>query len=97
MTPLARLLALPVRLYRLIGSPWLGRSCRFQPSCSEYALTALESHGGLKGGALAAWRICRCNPFGGQGYDPVPAAGGCENHPADAHSTPGCKDESHVR
>lgn len=72
MTPLAALLSLPVRVYRLVLSPWVGRSCRFQPTCSEYALDALRVHGGVKGGYLAAHRICRCNPWGGDGFDPVP-------------------------
>lgn len=72
MSPLAHILALPVRGYRLIASPWVGHGCRFQPTCSAYALGALERHGGVKGGWLAARRICRCHPWGGQGYDPVP-------------------------
>lgn len=72
MSPLARVLALPVRGYRLLVSPWLGRNCRFAPSCSEYALEALERHGAVKGGWLAARRICRCHPWGGEGFDPVP-------------------------
>ena len=72
MTPAARLLALPVRAYRLIGSPWLGHGCRFQPTCSVYALEALEKHGALKGGRLALWRILRCHPWGGSGIDNVP-------------------------
>lgn len=74
MSPLAHLLALPVRAYRLILSPWLGNSCRFQPTCSAYALEALEKHGAIKGGWLAFWRILRCNPWGGCGHDPVPPA-----------------------
>ncbi|WP_127901901.1 membrane protein insertion efficiency factor YidD [Solirhodobacter olei] len=74
MTPFAYVLSLPVRAYRLVLSPWMGRSCRFQPTCSAYAMEALERHGGLKGGVLAAWRILRCNPWGGTGYDPVPGA-----------------------
>jgi hypothetical protein len=74
VSPLARLLALPVHAYRLVLSPWLGLSCRFQPTCSQYALDALERHGALRGGALALWRILRCNPWGGSGYDPVPGA-----------------------
>lgn len=74
MTPLAQILALPVRAYRLVASPWVGHGCRFQPTCSAYALDALDRHGGIKGGALAAWRVCRCHPWGGQGYDPVPGA-----------------------
>lgn len=72
MTPLAHVLALPVRLYRLVASPWLGHGCRFQPTCSVYALDALRLHGGLKGGYLALHRLCRCHPWGGSGYDPVP-------------------------
>ncbi|SIS70778.1 membrane protein insertion efficiency factor YidD [Phaeovulum vinaykumarii] len=74
MSPLARLLALPVHAYRLVLSPWLGNSCRFQPTCSAYALEALERHGAIRGGWLALWRILRCNPWGGSGYDPVPGA-----------------------
>ena len=74
MSPLAQLLAVPIRAYRLLLSPWLGRGCRFQPSCSAYALAALERHGALRGGWLATWRILRCNPWGGAGYDPVPGS-----------------------
>ena len=47
-------------------------SCRFQPTCSQYAIEAIQKHGALKGGALAFWRILRCNPFSKGGYDPVP-------------------------
>ncbi|ANB32776.1 membrane protein insertion efficiency factor YidD [Rhodovulum sulfidophilum] len=72
MSPLARLLALPIRAYRIVLSPWIGFNCRYQPTCSAYALEALETHGALRGGALALWRILRCNPWGGCGYDPVP-------------------------
>lgn len=76
MSPLARLLSLPVRAYRVILSPWVGRGCRFEPSCSAYSLEALARHGGLRGGGLALWRVLRCNPFGGAGIDNVPGAGG---------------------
>ena len=72
MTPLAHIIALPVRAYRLIFSPWVGSNCRYQPTCSAYALEALHIHGGLRGSWLAAKRIARCHPFGGDGYDPVP-------------------------
>lgn len=72
MTPLAHILALPVKGYRLIFSPWVGHNCRYQPTCSQYALEALERHGGLKGGWLAAARIARCHPWGRSGHDPVP-------------------------
>ncbi len=75
MSPLAHILALPVKGYRLIFSPWVGFNCRYQPTCSQYALDALRTHGGLKGGWLAARRIARCNPWGGCGYDPVPGNG----------------------
>ena len=72
MSPLARLVALPVRAYRLLLSPWVGHACRFQPTCSAYALEALERHGALQGGWLTLRRIGRCHPWGGWGYDPVP-------------------------
>ena len=72
MSPFAALLALPVRGYRLLLSPWVGHGCRFQPTCSAYALEALETHGAFKGSWLAARRIARCHPWGGSGYDPVP-------------------------
>jgi putative membrane protein insertion efficiency factor len=72
----SRLLSWPliglVRLYRVALSPWLGTNCRFQPTCSEYALEALRVHGAFKGAWLAARRIGRCHPWGGSGYDPVP-------------------------
>lgn len=61
-----------VRGYRYAISPMLGRNCRFVPSCSEYALEALERHGAIRGSWLAARRVCRCHPFSGGGYDPVP-------------------------
>lgn len=61
-----------VYLYRWTLSPLLGGSCRFQPSCSQYALDALARHGALRGSWLALRRILRCHPWGGHGYDPVP-------------------------
>ncbi|HUF86864.1 MAG TPA: membrane protein insertion efficiency factor YidD [Thermohalobaculum sp.] len=72
MTLLARIVALPVHAYRLVLSPWLGMNCRFRPTCSAYALEALEKHGALRGSWLALRRILRCHPGGGSGYDPVP-------------------------
>ena len=72
MSPLAHVVALPVKGYRLFLSPWLGHGCRFQPTCSAYALEALERHGALKGGWLALRRIGRCHPWGGSGIDNVP-------------------------
>jgi uncharacterized protein len=81
VSPLAQALALPIRAYRLVGSPWLGRHCRFQPTCSEYALEALERHGAARGLWLTLRRLARCRPGGGAGYDPVPDAR--ESGPAD--------------
>ncbi len=72
MSPIAHLVALPVRAYRLLLSPWVGHGCRFQPTCSAYSLEALEKHGAIKGTLLTIRRIGRCHPLGGSGYDPVP-------------------------
>ena len=72
MSPLAHIVALPIRGYRLFLSPWLGRSCRFAPTCSEYALEALAKHGAWRGSWLTFRRLSRCRPGGGHGYDPVP-------------------------
>ena len=61
-----------VRLYQVALSPWFGMNCRYQPTCSSYAIEALQVHGVLKGSWLAAKRIGRCHPWGASGYDPVP-------------------------
>ena len=61
-----------VKFYKKAISPYLPDACRFTPTCSEYAIQAIEKYGALKGGAMAVWRILRCNPFGKGGYDPVP-------------------------
>ena len=60
-------------LYRRFVSPLLAQTCRFQPSCSQYAEEALRAHGSLRGLALVVRRLARCHPFGGSGHDPVPA------------------------
>ena len=60
-----------VRTYRLLLSPYLPPSCRYQPTCSQYAEEALEKYGALKGGMIALKRISRCHPWGGSGYDPL--------------------------
>jgi uncharacterized protein len=65
-------LRLFVRLYQLAISPLLLPSCRFFPSCSDYAIEAIERYGAVRGLGLALWRLARCNPWGGSGYDPVP-------------------------
>lgn len=69
-----RLLILLVKGYRLLLSPWLGASCRFEPTCSAYALDALHKHGAARGGWLALRRILRCGPWCAGGHDPVPDA-----------------------
>ena len=66
------LLVMPIRFYQTAISPYTPPSCRFTPSCSEYARQAIIKHGPFKGLYLAIWRILRCNPWGGSGYDPVP-------------------------
>jgi putative membrane protein insertion efficiency factor len=66
------LFSLPIRLYKIVLSPFLPRACIFEPTCSEYALLAIDKFGPIKGGALAAKRILKCNPFHHGGDDPVP-------------------------
>jgi putative membrane protein insertion efficiency factor len=61
-----------IRAYQLLVSPLLPPSCRFLPTCSDYAFEAIGRHGACRGLALAAWRLARCHPWGGSGYDPVP-------------------------
>jgi len=65
-----------VRFYRFAISPWLGGNCRFEPTCSSYAIEALRVHGLFRGTWLAVKRIGRCHPWGGEGYDPVPGHDG---------------------
>lgn len=65
-------LILAVRFYQLCISPFTPPSCRFTPTCSQYALEALRKHGPLRGGWLTLRRLARCHPWGGSGYDPVP-------------------------
>ena len=67
-----RLLISLVKGYRLLLSPWLGQSCRFEPTCSVYAIGALEQHGAAKGSYLTLHRIVRCQPWCQGGHDPVP-------------------------
>ena len=69
-----RLLVAAVRGYRLLLSPWLGNACRFEPTCSVYAIEALERHGAAAGAYLGALRIARCHPWCAGGFDPVPSA-----------------------
>ena len=61
-----------IKIYQKYVSPMLGPSCRFHPTCSEYAFQAIETYGVLRGGLLAVKRILKCNPWGGSGADPLP-------------------------
>ena len=69
---LAEMLVLPIRFYQCCISPLTPSSCRFTPTCSQYAVEALRKHGPLRGSWLALRRLLRCHPLGGSGYDPVP-------------------------
>ncbi len=66
------ILIIPIKLYQILISPLLGPSCRFTPTCSQYAVEAIKKHGPINGSWLAAKRIIRCHPWGGCGHDPVP-------------------------
>jgi putative membrane protein insertion efficiency factor len=78
---MSRLLVWLLRGYQLLVSPMLGPSCRFYPSCSNYAIEALELHGAARGGWLTVCRVCRCHPWTDGGNDPVP---GSPHHPPTA-------------
>ena len=82
-----RLLVWLLRGYQLLVSPMLGQNCRFYPSCSTYAIEAVQVHGAARGSWLALRRVCRCHPWNAGGVDPVP-------RPGEQHSSPtacGCK------
>ncbi len=72
-----------IRAYQFVLSPWIGGACRYWPTCSDYALEALERHGTLAGGWLALRRLARCHPYGRGGVDPVPHSfhWSCRCHP----------------
>lgn len=76
MKSLLQICSLPfislIRIYQLVISPWLGPSCRYTPTCSQYGIEALKKYGLIKGGWLTLKRIVSCNPWGGHGHDPVP-------------------------
>ena len=67
-----KILIFIIKFYRKYLSPLKSTKCTYTPTCSQYGLEAVEKYGAVKGGALAAWRIIRCNPFSKGGYDPVP-------------------------
>lgn len=73
-------LVLLVRIYQWTLRPFIGAHCRYEPSCSHYAIEALRRHGAGRGAGLAAWRVLRCNPWTRGGYDPVPERhGSCDS------------------
>jgi uncharacterized protein len=63
-----------IRAYQLMLSPLIGPTCRYLPTCSDYAMEAIARHGAARGTVLAALRVCSCHPLGGSGFDPVPPA-----------------------
>ena len=91
------MIRLLIRGYQILISPLLslivgpGGGCRYEPTCSNYLLEAVETHGALRGGWLGLKRLLRCQPWGGSGYDPVPPAGRC------CHSGPGPGVEAPVK
>lgn len=68
----ANIMILLIRLYQITLSPFIGQSCRYIPTCSNYGIEAIKKYGAIKGGWLTLKRILSCNPWGGSGYDPVP-------------------------
>jgi hypothetical protein len=68
---LARIAVAPIKLYQRLISPMVGQRCKYYPSCSEYAVQAIQRFGILRGLVLAAWRLLRCNPWSHGGFDPV--------------------------
>ena len=80
-----RIVQAPIRFYRRAISPALPRRCKYEPTCSAYAVEALQEFGILRGLVLATWRILRCNPFSHGGYDPVQAQRVFRTHPSEPH------------
>ena len=74
MSVIARLFITLVRAYQIMLSQWLGRVCRFEPSCSRYTIACLEEHGAMRGSLLSVKRLCKCHPFHPGGFDPPPPA-----------------------
>ena len=87
MNPLKSLILMALRGYKRFLSPFLGTNCRFHPSCSNYAMTAIDRFGVLRGGWLAARRVARCHPLNPGGFDPVPEAAPLA-YPRPSHDEP---------
>jgi uncharacterized protein len=93
---LVRAITAPIRLYQLLISPALAPRCKYEPSCSAYAVSALRRFGVLRGSILAVWRILRCNPFSHGGYDPVEAQTLFRRAPSSVEGPePGCPEREH--
>lgn len=75
VSPAAWPLILPIRFYQKFITPYTPATCRYYPTCSQYAVTSLRTHGAIKGLILTAWRLLRCNPWSDGGYDPTPERG----------------------
>ena len=89
MNPLTHILRGLIKIYQWTLSPFVGWHCRFQPSCSNYALEALSKHGAIRGSWLTLRRLLRCHPWGGWGYDPVPTPGDPGRSASCAHGRAG--------
>lgn len=85
------LIIFSVRAYQAVLSPLFRGCCRFEPSCSNYMIEAVNTHGACKGFILGIWRLLRCHPFGKSGYDPVPEKGRWRNPPFEETSADGRK------
>ncbi|HVJ40290.1 MAG TPA: membrane protein insertion efficiency factor YidD [Dongiaceae bacterium] len=94
MTRLRRIAILPIRLYQLAISPLLPPSCRYHPTCSAYAVEAVERHGLMRGTWLTLLRLARCHPWGGSGYDPVPDVVAPQTDAG--HHAPTCRHADHA-
>jgi putative membrane protein insertion efficiency factor len=93
---LVSVITAPIRLYQLLISPALGPRCKYEPSCSAYAVSALRRFGVFRGAILAVWRILRCNPFSHGGYDPVEAQTLFRRAPrSDEEPETGCPEREH--
>ncbi len=85
----------PIRAYQRVVSPALPRSCKYHPSCSQYAVDAVREHGVAHGTVLAAWRVMRCNPWSHGGYDPVEKQGLFRTSPSLESHQPTCSEHNH--
>jgi uncharacterized protein len=88
MRTLRALVTAPIRLYQKVISPAIPRRCKYEPTCSRYAVQAIERYGILRGLILGGWRLLRCNPWSHGGFDPVEAQQVFRNRPPHQHPAP---------